>query len=275
MISSVRQAVRETGPDAQRLPLSELQHYGELLRSLVIRNLKVKYQRSVLGFVWALVNPAATILVLIVVFGYLLQLPVENYWALLVSGFFVWNFGQQVLQASTIVLKEHGGLRRAVAFPTEILIFSSVIARLIEFGAEILLAIALLAIFHHGGIPASFLLLPLFVVLVVLTLLGIAMVVSTLAVFYYDTQHIVMIATFILFYLSPVFYPASLVPEQYHWLYFLNPFAGLLTLFHIALYEGRMPSLVFTGAVAAASLAIFLIGYAIFNRYKSLFAEIL
>jgi ABC-type polysaccharide/polyol phosphate export permease len=87
-------------------------------------------------------------------------------------------------------------------------------------------------------------------------------------------QHAVPILLLMLFYLSPVFYPASLVPENLRPFYFLNPVAGLLTLFHDTLYSGKWPSLTLLLGVSLAAIGLCALGYAIFNRYKRLFAEI-
>ena len=256
------------------LVLAEVWRFRELLRSLVLRNLRIKYQRSVLGFFWTLLNPLLTVAVLISIFHYIVPLPVEHYWAFLVSGYFVWNFVLQMLNASTTVILEHAPLYRNVAFPAEVLVFSAAMSRLMEFAVEMGLAILLLAVFLHEGIPLSFALFPLLVVLQMLITVGLAMMVATLSVFYRDVEVVVPVILLMLFWLSPVFYPASMVPDAIKSFYFLNPFAGLLTLYHTVFYEGRMPSLAFLGAMSGAALVIGLVGYGIFNRKKRFFAEI-
>jgi ABC-type polysaccharide/polyol phosphate export permease len=117
-------------------------------------------------------------------------------------------------------------------------------------------------------------LLPVLLVIQVLLVIGLALPIATLSVFYYDVQHALPIALTTLFYLSPVFYPAEMVPAAARQLYFLNPVAGLLTLYHQILYAGHMPSLSLLYGMIVAAVAIYAIGYAIFNRYASVFAEI-
>lgn len=258
-----------------RRPLTrELWQYRDLLRSLVARNLKVKYQRSTLGFAWTLLNPIAMVGVLVLVFSYIVRIPVPHYWAFLVSGYFAWSFILQMLNTSTYVIAEHGRLRRSVAFPTEMLIFGAAGSRFVEFAIELTLVLAALTLLHHEGVPPSFVLLPVLLVILVLLAMGIAFPIATLSVFYQDVQHALPVALLTLFYVSPVFYPAELVPEQIRALYFLNPIAGVLTLFHTVLYEGRFPPTPLLAGVGAFALFMFGLGYAIFNRYKSVFAEI-
>lgn len=254
--------------------LAEIWRYRELLRGLIVRNLKVKYQRSMLGFIWTLLNPLLTIAVLTVVFTYFIRIRVEHYWAFVFSGYFVWNFMLQMLSSATYTLAEHAPLRRSVAFPSEVLVLSTAASRLVEFAVEMAIAVLLLAIVHHGSVPASFALLPLLIAIQVLLAIGLAFPIATLSVFYSDVQHAMPILLLMLFYMSPVFYPASMVPDSLRSLYFLNPIAGLLTLYHDALYVGQWPSLRLLGLMLLTSIGLCGLGYAIFNRYKKLFAEI-
>jgi ABC-type polysaccharide/polyol phosphate export permease len=259
----------------RRYTPADLWRFREMLRSLVVRNLKVKYQRSLLGFVWTLLNPLLTLGVLVAVFDVVVKIPVPQYWAFLVSGYFAWNFLLQVVSAGPYVIMEHAGLRRSVAFPGEVLVLGAALARLVEFAVEMTLALAALIVFRHHGVPASFALLPLLVLLLVLLSVGLMMPVATLAVFYRDVQHALPIALMILFYISPVFYPARLVPEAIRQFYFLNPVAGLLTAFQTVLYGGRLPPLSLLGELSITAIATCLLGYAVFNRYQAVFAELI
>jgi ABC-2 type transport system permease protein len=252
----------------------EVWEYRELLRSLIVRQLKVKYQRSVLGFIWTLLNPLLTVGILVLVFHYVVKIRVEHYWAFLLSGYFVWNYMLQMLSSGTYVIHEHAALRRSVAFPGEVLLLATAAGRFVEFAIELLIALTALTIVHHQGVPASYVLLPVLLLLQVLLALGFMMPIATLSVFYSDVQHARPIILLMLFYVSPVFYPASMVPEAMRNLYFLNPIAGLLTLFHTVLYEGRFPSLLLLGATVGFTMLLLAVGYHVFNRYKLLFAEI-
>ena len=248
--------------------------YRELFRGLVIRNLKVKYQRSMLGFVWTLVNPLLTVTILVVVFSHVVRIQVPHYWAFLLSGYFVWNFMLQTLNTGTWIFAEHSRLTRSVAFPSEILVFSAAGSRLIEFAAEISLILAALILLHHHGVPSSYVLVPVLIVLQIVLAIGLALPIATLSVFYHDVYHALPIALASLFYLSPVFYPASMVPESVRTLYFLNPVAGLLTLYQEVVYAGQWPSATLLAVTATQAAAVYAFGYAIFHRYAAVFAEV-
>ncbi len=258
----------------RRQGLLAVWRYRELLRNLTSRNLKIKYQRSALGFFWTLLNPLAMVAVLVVVFSRIIRIPVEHYWAFLISGYFTWSFIMQMLSSGTYVLGEHAALRRSVAFPSEVLVLSTAASRLVEFLAELTLVLIVLVIFHHQGVPLAIVLVPVLVVFQVMIAVGLMMPLATAAVFYADIQHALPVVLLTLFYISPVFYPIHLVPEGMRPFYSVNPLAGLLTLYHVVLYEGRFPSLQLLGGTAVVALLIFVAGYAIFHKYTRVFAEL-
>jgi len=263
-------------PDGRRTPvLPEIWRHRELLLRLVSRNLKMRYQRSVLGFLWALLNPLLTILILVAVFRYVIRIGVADYWAFLVSGYFAWVFLQHAIVTSAGVITDHSYMTRSLAFPAEILVLSSVLARLIEFAAELALVVIALVVFHHHAVPASMLLLPVVVAITLLLATGIALPIAAGAVFFKDIQHAVPVALMMLGYLSPVFYPLSLVPERFRTIYLLNPVAALLTVYHEILYEGRLPAFAVLFGSAVASVLICILGVVLFGRQRALFAEII
>lgn len=247
---------------------------SQIVWSLVVRNLTVKYKRSVLGFVWTVLNPFLIVMVLVVVFRYVVRIQMENYWAFLISGYFVWNFTQLALNTATQVITDHGQLCRSLSFPSELLVMAAVGSRFLEFMLELLPVLVILVVFHHGRIPASFLMVVPLLILLCLMILGLAFPIATVSVFHSDVQHALPVALTILFYLSPVFYPVSMVPDILRPYYFLNPIAGLMTLFHRVLYEARFPEPAELITWLMVAVALFLVGYGIFRRNKRVFPEI-
>lgn len=246
-----------------------------LLRNLVARNLKVKYKRSFLGFLWTLLNPLGTTLTLIIVFGSVVRLDIEHYWAFLLSGFFVFNSVSAVVNGATYALPQHAAVIRSANVNSEVFVLSGVLARLLEFVIELTLVIIAIAVFHHRGIPPSFVLLPVLFLTHFLFIVGIVLPVATLGAFYDDLQHSLPVVFTILFYISPVFYPATLVPTKLAALYALNPLASLLGLYQRVLYEGRFPTFdQATGILLFACIACIL-GGLVFRRFRPAFAEVL
>jgi len=254
--------------------LVELWRFRGLLRSLVIRDLKVKYQRSLLGLVWTLLNPLLTVAILVTVFTYVIRIQLVHYWAFLISGFFAWNFIQRTLYHSTTILREHASLSRSVYYPPEILILSASMSKLAEFLIEIAIVLLVLLVFHHGAVPASLVLFPLIVVLQVILAIGLMFPLAAVAVLYYDVQHALPLVISSLFYISPVFYPVEMIPEGARLVYHLNPVVGLLRLYHVVFYEGGWPSGSLLAGVAATAVVTCAAGHAIFKRCKESCVEI-
>lgn len=246
-----------------------------LLRNLVARNLTVKYKRSFLGFFWTLLNPLGTTLTLIIVFGSVVRLNIDHYWAFLLSGFFVFSSVSAVVNGATYALPQHAAVIRAANVNSEVFVLSGVLARLLEFVVELALVVVAIAVFHHHGVPPSFLLLPVLFLTHFLFVVGIVLPVATLGAFYDDLQHSLPVVFTILFYISPVFYPAALVPAKLATLYELNPLASLLGLYQRVLYEGQFPTFdQATGMVLFACVAC-IVGGLVFRRFRPVFPEVL
>jgi ABC-type polysaccharide/polyol phosphate export permease len=248
--------------------------FRELLRVLVVRNTKIKYQGSSLGFLWTLLNPLLIMAILLAVFTHVIRVPIEDYWAFLLCGYFVYNSIAQTLTAASFVFSEYATMLRSVALPPETPLLAATLSRFLEYLVELVLILVLLALFRHGGVPASFALVPLLVVLQLALSLGLALPLAALSVYYYDIRHMLPIVLTGLFYVSPVFYTADMVPDSVRMLYFANPVAGMLELYHVVLYEGAFPPAVPFLLFIAQVLGVLLIGYALFDRHKADFAEV-
>ena len=233
------------------------------------RDLKVKYQRSLLGFVWTLVNPILVSLLLITVFSFVVRIALEGYWAFLLSGYFAWNFTQQCIGAASATFQEHAPLRRNVAFPVEILVLSAALSRLVEFMVELIVVLALVCYFHHGSLPISLSLLPVVIFIQVLVALGLMFPLSVLSVLFHDVQHAMPTITLSLFYISPILYPVDFVPEAALPWFFINPLVIPLELFHQIVYDGEIPPISSLIFAFGASTLFFSIGYFIFRIFKN------
>lgn len=256
--------------------LRELWAYRELVAGLVSRNLKVKYHDSILGFLWTLLNPLMTVLVLTIVFSRIVRLDVDQYWAFLLSGYFVWHFITQSISAATFLLVEHSEMSRSIAYPQEAPILAAAISRLIEFALEMVLILLTLLIFrHHGHVPIGFLAVPWLVVIVFVMVLAVMLPLATLSVYYRDVYHGLPLVLTMFFYITPVFYPAAFVTGPLRVVYFCNPLVFLINAFHEACYEGVFPSLWVLGGLTAGGLVALLLGYMFFNHFKASYAEIL
>jgi len=264
--------------------LRELWHYRELIHNLVVRDLKVRYRSSVLGIAWSWLNPLLMMVVYTVVFTILRggDESIPHYPVLLLCGLLPWNFfNDSVLQATgSIVGNAH--LIKKVYFPREVLPISIVLSNLVNFliALPIFFILALVS-----GAPLTWwaLLLPFTILLQVAFTVGLALFLSTLNVFYRDTQHILSVVMLAWFFLTPVFYPIKAVPQDCNvlgipfdaqlWLRRLNPMASLVASYRDLLCRGAPTGLDFLSRTAVTVLIVFIVGYLVFLRYSPRFGE--
>ena len=277
--------------------LRELYRYKDLVAQLVVRDLKVRYKNSVLGFFWSLANPLIQVATITIVVKYVLGLQIPNYSAYLLVGFLPWVFFQMALLDSSQVILLHRELLRKVYFPREVLPISVAIANLIHFALALVVFFLYLLfywIFLHGApIQISALMLPLLVAMQFLLILGLSFFISCLNVFYEDVKYLLTALLGVLFYLTPVMYPAELVYTHFagpyerllYVLYLLNPVSMLTDAYRKALlppFEGGLRGAevhalpLDYGMLAIAAVVCLLIaiaGYRFFNARKWVFAE--
>jgi ABC-type polysaccharide/polyol phosphate export permease len=254
--------------------LRELWEYRELFSALVERNLKIRYQRSILGAVWALLNPILTGMILVGVFSVILRVETPHYWAFLISGYFPWIFTLHTLGTSITLVSGHSNMTRSLTFPPDVLLASQVASRFVEFAVEMFLVVVVLASSFHHGLTIGLIALPLVMLLHTLLTAGVAYPIAALGVFFEDVQHVVPVALTMLTLVSPVYYPMSAIPDSWQPILSLNPFAGILRLYHLVLYEGRLPGVSDLVTPAVMAVAVFVLGTAAFRWKRAYFAEI-
>lgn len=200
--------------------LRELVRYKDLLKQLVVRDLKVRYKNSILGFFWSLANPIVQVITITIVVKYIMRLEIPNYSAYLLVGYLPWVFFQMALMDSSQVILMHRDLLRKVYFPREVLPLSVVVANLVHFLLALVVFFAYLVIYvhfylHGVGIMLTTLWLPVLMALQFLLVVGLTYFISCMNVFYEDTKYVLGVLLNVFFYLTPVMYPAEMV---YSWI---------------------------------------------------------
>jgi lipopolysaccharide transport system permease protein len=218
------------------LNLRDLWEYRELLYFLTWRDIKVRYKQTALGATWAIIQPFMTMVVFSLFFGRLagissngLPYPIFAYCALL-----PWNYFAGALDRAGNSLVGSANLITKVYFPRVVIPLSAMLAGLLDFGIAFLVLIGMML--FYGIVPTvAILTLPLFLLLAVLTALGVGLWLSALNVQYRDVRYALPFLVQFWLFASPVAYPASLVPEPWRVLYGLNPMAGVVEGFRWAL----------------------------------------
>jgi len=244
--------------------------YRELIWALAQKELRVRYKRSVLGFLWALLNPALMMLVLTLVFGTLMRFSIDHYAVFLLSMLLPWTFFSQCLAYSVESIVGNGELLKKVKVARLVFPIASVMSNIINFLLS-LVPLMLLIVLMRFPLHWTWFYLPVPMLGLFLFTLGASFLFATINVFYRDVSHIVQIILQAWFYFSPIIYSLDFVPAKYHWLFRLNPLLYVLNGFRLSIYYGIMPSLPSIGLTMVCSLVSLLVGYTVFRRYEKLF----
>jgi lipopolysaccharide transport system permease protein len=253
-------------------PKHRLVYLLDLLYELVLRDLKLRYRRSVLGIFWTLLNPLAQLLVLSLVFGRVLPLNIPNYPLFLFTGLLVWNWFQASLHAGAASIVDNRDLVRRPGFPAAVLPVVTVAANFIHF----LLALpVLLGFMFLSGVPLSpaFLTLPLIFAVQFLLCLSLIYFLAALQVTFWDTQYLVGILLYLGFYLTPVFYDIAALPPPLQSLYRLNPLVPLLDANRSVFVDAAWPALTPLVWVGLFSAILLRLTYRVFRQASLRFAE--
>jgi lipopolysaccharide transport system permease protein len=266
-----------------------LYDYREMISSLVVRDLKVRYKNSALGFLWSLLNPLLLMIVFTVVFTVLLpNNSVPAFPVFLLCALLPWNFFSSSVMTSLTSIVGNGHLIKKVYFPREILPIASVISNFVNFLFAMPVLFLLIFIFHiHAN--WSLLYLPLIMLTQIFFALGVSLALAAVNVFYRDTGVIMEVVMQAWFFLTPVFYPVEMIPEwKVLWgitlpirrlTYILNPMASIIASYRSVLYgfvngsPPTVPAADFFARTFVTALLCLVIGYAIFARYSHRFGE--
>jgi lipopolysaccharide transport system permease protein len=244
----------------------------DLLRTLVARDIKLRYKRSVMGFAWSLLNPLAQLLVFGFVFTTVLPLNIPNYTVFLFSALLPWTWFSGALYEATNTIIGNRELIRRPGFPTAVLPVVTVMSHLVHF----VLALPVLLLFlWAAGIPltGAILALPLVIILQFVFILSLAYLLSAIHVTFRDTQYLLNILLLLAFYLTPVLYDSTAVPQRFYLIYLLNPMYHFITAYRAILLQGASPDFVTLGLVGAAAAALLLLGYRYFVHASYQFVE--
>jgi len=250
------------------------QYYRDLIVELVKKEIKVRYKNNILGYAWSILNPLAQALVFFVAFQYILKVHIENYVLFLILGLFPWQWFLNSVIGSSVSMIANSNLIKKTIFPREYIVFAVVLNDMVHFVLSLPVLILFLLV-YHPGIEARYLLLfPILVVIQLFVILGISLLVASINVFFRDLERLVAILLNMLFYATPVVYAETMIPEKLKFFVYLNPLSLLIVNYRdIFLYHDvNWKYLLLSSGYA---VAIFLIGYTVFSRLKSKFAEVL
>jgi len=251
--------------------LTELYRYRFLLWNLISRDLKVRYKRSVLGFLWAMINPLLTMAVLLVVFMRLFRFEIDHYPVYILAGLLLWNLFARGTSVAMRAVLDNSGVRRQIYVPASVFVAGAIGSALVNL---LFALVPLLILAVAGGAPPrlSWLYLPVPILQTTLFAFGVGVILSALAVFFADMLDIYEVVLNAYFYLTPIIYPMSILPPLLVRLQLFNPANYFIDAFRMPLIDGVLPSLTSVLISTVAVLALTAAGWSLFTRLSDQFA---
>lgn len=246
--------------------------YRWLAMELLSHDLKVRYRGTILGFMWALLNPLLFMAIYTLVFSVYLHIRIPNYPLYLLCGMIPYTWLANAVQQGISAIPDGRMYVGKTLFPTELLILAPILVNGVNFIISLVL-IALFALVMGVHLGWSLLLLPVVVAIEFLLIAGTTLLAATFNVFYRDLQQLVAYAMSALFFITPIFYQRESVPAKWHFLITFNPLAAIISMFQSILYSGSMPSFKELGFAAAVAVVLVAVAAACFQRYRDFFGE--
>lgn len=257
-----------------------LYRHGALIKNFVKRDLQARYKGSAIGLFWAVVHPLVMLVLYTYIFSAILKVRVGaaegtgSFAIFLFCGLLPWNAFADGVNRSAGVILEHANLIKRTIFPSEVLPIYPVISGIVNqlIGLGILLG-ALLVTAHP--LRPLMIILPIILLLQFAFTVGLAWIVAGITVFVRDLGQIVGVVMTVAVFLTPIFYPPTLIPERLRFLLATNPLHALVESYRCLLLKGQMPPWEILAFLAVSSLATFIIGSVVFARLQGAFADVI
>ena len=257
------------------LVLRNLYDYRELLFAWTGRVIRARYQQSILGGLWAVVQPAATVAIFTVLFTRFLKVDTGDIPYVLFSyaAMVPWTLFSTSITDMVESLVVNMNLVTKIYFPRDILVIAAMLARLVDFAIAFSILILLIVLYQVHVNALGLLLLPVLLATQLALALGIGLIGAAVNVFYRDVKHLVALGLQIWLYATPIIYPSTLVPEHLQGLYFLNPMAGVIQGYRAVLLRGDLPT-PYLGLSIIVAIVVLMFGFWFFKRMEHQFADV-
>jgi len=248
-----------------------LRGYTDLLQNLVLRDLRVRYKRSVLGFLWTMLNPLLMMIVFTIVFSTVFRFAIDNFIVYFLSAYLLWTFFSQSTLAALTSIVGNADLIKKIYVPKSVFVLSNVVSGLINF-LFALVPLTIVVVLTGPRIDRSWLILPVPVILTAVFALGVSLLVSAVVVFFYDVVEMYQVVLVAWMYLTPIFYPLDIIPHPFRKIIQLNPMYYLTECFRLPLHSGTLPPVTYLAYSSLAASLAFVIGWWVFSRATDRFA---
>ena len=259
----------------QLLDLKELIEYRDLFYFLVWRNIRVLYAQTILGFLWAILQPLTQILIFTIVFGKVAKINTEGipYFLFSTVAIVPWTYMSQAMADSSQSLVVGHNMLGKVYFPRLIFPLTSVFSKMVDFGISILIIMG--TIFYYRVVPTwNLLLFPIFTIIMIGISAGVGMWLSAMAIRFRDVRYAMQYGVRMLMYTAPIVYSASAIPEKYRIIYSLNPIVAVIEGFRSCLLGTPLQWIYIWPGVVMSGILL-LSGAFYFKRMERVFVDVI
>lgn len=256
------------------IDLKELWEYRELVYTFAMRDIKVRYKQTALGAAWAVIQPFMMMVVFTIFFGNLAKIPSEGipYPLFSYAALLPWTLFSEGITRSTNSMITNANIMTKVYFPRLVMPISGILSPLIDFMIAFIILIAMML--YYGFVPTiNIVWLPVFILLALMTSLGVGLWLSAFNVQYRDFQYTLPFLIQLWLFASPVVYPSTLLPDSYRWIYGLNPMAGVIEGFRWTLLGTNPPSTMIAFSFVIV-MVVLISGAYYFKRMEKTFADV-
>ncbi len=262
--------------------IKEIWHFRELIYFLIWRDIKVRYKQTALGAAWAILQPFLTMVVFTIFFGKLAKVPSDNvpYPIFSYTGLLPWGLFVKALSETGHSLVSHRAMITKIYFPRLVIPIASVLSGVVDFGLAFFVLIGIMIYYNYApgstyqiSLTATVLTLPLFLILALITALGVGLWLSALNVIYRDINYIIPFLTQFWLFITPIAYPSSMVPQKWQLLYAINPMTGVVEGFRWALLGTETAPGPILAVSTTIALVILITGLIYFSRMERTFAD--
>ncbi len=257
--------------------LEDIFNHRHIVYFLALKDIKIRYKFSSLGFLWAMIYPLGQMIILSVVFSFIVRFDIHAYPAFLLTGLLPWSFFAISVAKTTPSMLDNNDLIKKIYFPRDIIPIAQIISNLFDYCVALAVLVPFL-IFFRIGFSHFIWLLPVALLIQLFLTAGLCLMLSSLTVLYRDIKYMQELILMFGFYASPVFYPAAFVRDNIsgfiYKIYYLNPMAGLIHIYRSIFYFKDWPDPLIVLYTFGFSVLVLYLGFIVFQRYERLFADL-
>ncbi len=257
-----------------RSNLKMMWDYRELLWNLAHREINQRYKQSVLGYAWVILVPLAQLIVMNFLFSIVLRIPSQGipFIIFLAVALLPWNFFANSLSSSVNSLVSNSSLITKIYFPREILVYSTIIAKMVDFLFSCI-ALVIFFLVYKTTLTLTLFWVPLIFVIQIIFTTGLSLILAALNLFYRDIQYLLNLVVMLWMYLTPVMYPVEIVPEKYRFIFSLNPMSVIINAYRQTILGGGEPNYFSLTVAFITSSVIFAVSFYLFKKMEGEFAD--